>query len=392
MRAVMGLAVGGILVLWCLWAGAAEAATEVNPDPVGGILERLDFGRAEALVLEAGPEGENPWPQVSLRGILADLQAGRPVLDFRTLLSSLGRFLGGEVLAGARVMGRLVVLAVLCAVLHNLQAAFERRTVGEVAYFVVFLALVALALGSFSSALQSGREVVDRMTAFMQALLPGLLVLLTALGGAATSAVVHPLVLGCLALAGTLVRDVVLPLLYLAATLTIVGRISDRFPVSRLADTLKSVAVICLGLFITLAVGMLAVQGAAAGAVDSLTLRTAKFASTALVPVIGKTLTDAVEAVASASLLVQSAASLLGVMGLLGMALFPALKIGVLALIFHLTAALIQPFGDTRISDTLAAMGGTLGLVFAVVLAVALFFFLALSVVVGLGNLKALWW
>jgi stage III sporulation protein AE len=80
------------------------------------------------------------------------------------------------------------------------------------------------------------------------------------------------------------------------------------------------------------------------------------------------------------------------VVGLLGIALFPALKIGVLALIFHLTAALIQPFGDSRISDTLAAMGGTLGLVFAVVLAVALFFFLALSVVVGLGNLKALWW
>ncbi|MCR4419666.1 MAG: stage III sporulation protein AE [Clostridia bacterium] len=389
MRTGYAWLVGGLLLLWLSWAEVAQAET---PPAVEGLLERLDFGRAEAMLsdLEAGRGGF--WPQLNVRTILADLAAGRTVLDPRALFSSLGRFLGGELLASARVMGQLVVLAVLCAVLHNLQAAFERRTVGEIAYLVVLLALLVLALGSFSSAMQIGREAVDRMTVFMQALLPGLLTILTAMGGMASSAIVHPLIMGCLALGGTLVRDVVLPLLFLAAALNIVGRVSERFQVTRLADTLKSLAVIALGLFITLAVGIITVQGAAAGAVDSLTLRTAKFASTAFVPVIGKTLTDAVEAVASASLLVQSAAGLLGVVGLLGLALFPALKIGVLALIFHLTAALVQPFGDNRISDALAAMGGTLGLAFAVVLAVALFFFLALSVLAGLGNLKALWW
>ncbi|MBC7335788.1 MAG: stage III sporulation protein AE, partial [Clostridia bacterium] len=204
-------------------------------------------------------------------------------------------------------------------------------------------------------------------------------------------AVLHPLVLGSLALGGTLVKDVVLPLLYFAAVLNIVGRLSERFPISRLADLFKTLSGVGLGLFVTLAVGILAVHGVAAGAADSLTLRTAKFASTAFVPVIGKTLTDAVEAVAGASLLVKNAVGLLGLLVLMGIALFPAVKIAVLALIYHLTAALVQPFGDARISDTLQAMGGTLGLAFAAVVAVALFFFLALAVVVGVGSLTALW-
>jgi stage III sporulation protein AE len=98
-----------------------------------------------------------------------------------------------------------------------------------------------------------------------------------------------------------------------------------------------------------------------------------------------------VEAVASASLLVKNAIGLLGLLALVGIALFPAMKIAVLALIYHLTAALVQPFGDARISDTLQAMGGTLGLAFAAVVAVALFFFLSLTVIVGLGNLTAIW-
>lgn len=381
-----------VIVFWLVAAPAWAASGAGGGEAVEGLLNHLELKELEEFAREVGREVSPYLPEVSLRGILADLKAGRPVLDPYALLAAVGRFLWGEVVANAKVMGQLLILAVLSAVLHNLQAAFERRTVGELAHFVVLLALVVLALGSFSVAMQAGRETVDRMTSFMQTLLPVLLTLMTAMGGVASAAVLHPLILGSLALGGTLVKDVVLPLLYFAAVLSIVGRLSDRFSVSRLADAFKNLSIVSLGLFVTAAVGILAVQGAAAGAVDSLTLRTAKFASTAFVPVIGKTLTDAVEAVASASLLVESAASLLGVITLVGIALFPALKIAVLALIYHLTAALVQPFGDPRISDTLGAMGGTLGLTFAAVVAVAVFFFLALSVVVGLGNLKALWW
>ncbi|MBC7347136.1 MAG: stage III sporulation protein AE [Clostridia bacterium] len=381
----------GAFLLLCLLTAVPAGAAEPGGGVVEGLLARLELGELEAFTREVGEEVRPYLPEMSLRQILANLQAGKPVLDPLSLPAALGRIFWGEVLANAKVMGQLLILAVLAAVLYNLQAAFERRTVGELAHLVVLLALVVLAVGSFSVAMQTAREAVDRMSSFMQALLPVLLTLMTAMGGLASAAVLHPLVLGSLALGGTLVKDVVLPLLYFAAVLNIVGRLSERFPISRLADLFKTLSGVSLGLFVTLAVGILAVHGVAAGAADSLTLRTAKFASTAFVPVIGKTLTDAVEAVAGASLLVKNAVGLLGLLVLMGIALFPAVKIAVLALIYHLTAALVQPFGDARISDTLQAMGGTLGLAFAAVVAVALFFFLALAVVVGVGSLTALW-
>lgn len=381
----------GAFLLLCLLTAVPAGAAEPGGGVVEGLLARLELGELEAFTREVGEEVRPYLPEMSLRQILANLQAGKPVLDPLSLPAALGRIFWGEVLANAKVMGQLLILAVLAAVLYNLQAAFERRTVGELAHLVVLLALVVLAVGSFSVAMQTAREAVDRMSSFMQALLPVLLTLMTAMGGLASAAVLHPLVLGSLALGGTLVKDVVLPLLYFAAVLNIVGRLSERFPISRLADLFKTLSGVGLGLFVTLAVGILAVHGVAAGAADSLTLRTAKFASTAFVPVIGKTLTDAVEAVAGASLLVKNAVGLLGLLVLMGIALFPAVKIAVLALIYHLTAALVQPFGDARISDTLQAMGGTLGLAFAAVVAVALFFFLALAVVVGVGSLTALW-
>jgi stage III sporulation protein AE len=382
-----------VLFVFLSWAPAAGAADQTTSGPtVEGLLDVLDWKELERFAEEVRREFSAYLPPLTLRGVIGDLQAGRPVLDPASLFSGVVQLFWKEVAVNAKVMGRLLVLAILCAVLHNLAASFERRSVGDLAYMVVLLALLALAVGSFSLAMQSGREAVDRMTSFMHALLPVLLSLMTALGGMVSSAVIHPLVLGSLALGVALVKNVVMPLLYFAAVLSVAGRLSERFPVTRLADTLRNLSVIALGLFVTLAVGVLAVQGVAAGAVDSLTLRTAKFASTAFVPVIGKTLTDAVEAVASASFLVQSAATVLGVVVLLALALFPAVKIGVLALMFQVTAALVQPFGDSRVSDTLGAMATALGLAFACVVAVGMFFFLALSIVAGLGNLRALWW
>lgn len=378
------------LILGLCWTGvstAAEPAAAGSADEaLQGILNRLDLTELESFSRQVSRDVSPYLPETRLADVIAAVKAGEPVLDPRELFAGITRYLWGEVQANSRVMGQLLVLAVLCAVLRNLQAAFARPTVGDLAHFVVLLALVTLALGSFTLAMQTGRETVDRMTSFMQALLPVILTLITAMGGVATGAILSPITLSCLTLGGSLVKNVVLPLLYFAAVINIVGRLSDRFQVSRLSDVLKTVTTASLGLFCTLAVGILTIQTTAGKAADTLTLRTAKFASTTFVPVVGKTLTDAVEVVASVTGLAKTAVGLLGMLILVGIALFPALKIAVLALIYHATAALIQPFGDKSVSDTLNAMGGTLGLTFAAVVAVGLFFFLALSVVYNVGN------
>ena len=89
-----------------------------------------------------------------------------------------------------------------------------------------------------------------------------MLTLLVAVGGLASAAIFSPVILATLSIFGTLIKDVVLPCFFVAI-LGIVGNLSERFKVSNLADLLKTVAMGLMGVFSTIFLGVLAIQGVA---------------------------------------------------------------------------------------------------------------------------------
>ncbi|KUK11014.1 MAG: Stage III sporulation protein AE [Clostridia bacterium 41_269] len=145
-----------------------------------------------------------------------------------------------------------------------------------------------------------------------------------------------------------------------------------------------------LGIFLTLFVGFLGMQGIAGVVVDSVTLKTAKFMTGTFVPVVGKMMADALEVIVGTSLLLKNAVGLIGIIILLVLCAFPVIKIISLVIIYRLAAALVQLIGESGVSDALQTMGNALTLVFAAVAGVGLMFFIAISVVVGMGNFNVM--
>lgn len=106
----------------------------------------------------------------------------------------------------------------------------------------------------------------------------------------------------------------------------------------------------------------------------------------AFVPVAGSMFADALDAVMGGSLILKNAIGLSGVVILAVIVLFPVIKIMVIALVYRFAAALLQPMGDSLISDTLEDMSGILFLTFAAVLTVAIMFFLTITIIIGAAN------
>ena len=90
---------------------------------------------------------------------------------------------------------------------------------------------------------------------------------------------------------------------------------------------------------------------------------------------------------ASASLLVKNAVGIAGLIIIALIALFPALKILALSFIYNGSAALMQPLGDNPMISTLGAISKSMVLVFASVAAVALMFFISVSILLASANL-----
>jgi stage III sporulation protein AE len=326
------------------------------------------------------------FPDQDLPSLTEMIMPGGEGLKLTTVVSGLIKFLLHEVLYNGKLLVTIVLLSVFSSMLETLQNAFERNAVSKVAYSISYMVLIVIATNSFNVAIGYAKDAIGSMIQFMMAMVPLLLTLLASVGNISTVTILHPIIVFMIHTVGTLIYTIVFPLLFFSAVLHIASSLTDKFKVTQLANLLRNIGIGTLGVLVSLFLGVISIQGATGAITDGVTLRTAKFVAGNFVPVVGKMFSDASDTVISASLLVKNAVGIAGVVILLFLCAFPAIKILTLALIYNVTAAVMQPLGDSPIAACLHTIGKTMIYVFAALAAVALMFFLAVTVILTAGN------
>ena len=247
-----------------------------------------------------------------------------------------------------------------------------------------------ITIKSFIIAINLGKDTIDTMVTFMQALMPVLLGILIAMGGVTTSAFLHPVLLGSIGFIGTIIKSVVLPLILFSAILSIVNNLSSKVQVTKLANLLKQSAVAILGFVLTAFIGIISIQGVAASTVDGITMRTAKFAVGSFIPIVGGFLSDAMDTVMGYSLLLKNGIGVIGLIAIFIICLIPMVKIVALIGIYKICAAIVEPIAQSQLADCLNQMSSSLILIFSTVSSVAIMFFITISIIVGAGNITVM--
>ncbi|MCY7917619.1 stage III sporulation protein AE [Bacillus vallismortis] len=323
----------------------------------------------------------------SQKGSLLEFINGDKSFSPQEWLKALFSYLFHEVLANGKLLGTLILLTIFCVILQLLQNAFQQSTVSKVAYSIVYMVLIILALNSFHVAINYATEAIQTMTSFILALIPLLLALLASSGGVVSAAFFHPVILFLMNTSGLLIQNIVMPLIFLSAILSIVSTMTEQYKVTQLANLLRNIAIGALAVFLTIFLGVISVQGASAAVTDGITLRTAKFITGNFIPVLGRMFTDATDTVISASLLLKNTVGILGVAILICIAAFPAIKVLSLAFIYKLAAAILQPLGGGPVITCLDVISKSVIYIFAALAIVSLMFFLSLTVIITAGNL-----
>ncbi|HLR62438.1 MAG TPA: stage III sporulation protein AE [Lentibacillus sp.] len=305
-------------------------------------------------------------------------------------LWGLVEYLLHELILNGKLLGTLLMLTLFSTILQTMHTAFEKSAVSKIAYFVVYIVLIYLVLNSFYLAVSYANDAIDMMSSFMIALLPLVLGIMATLGNVMTVSFFHPIIIFLINVSGVLVSRFILPLLFLAALLLIVSSLNDNYKVTNLANLFKQVGMGTLGVFLTIFLGVMSVQGATSAVQDGVAMKTTKFITGNFIPVVGRTFTDATDTILSASLLLKNAVGIVGVMIVVLIAVFPALKIFAIALIYKLSAAILQPIGDGPVISTLEIISKYIVFILACLLAVTLMFFLAIVILVAASNITIL--
>jgi stage III sporulation protein AE len=381
------------LTIFCVIPGVqASEENEGENGPKGA--EALVEAQLETLELD---ELKGFWEKVSneyggflpesQKGSLYEFIKGDKEFSLKEWILGGLKFLFHEFLVNGKLLGSLIILTVFSMFLQSLQNSFEKSSVSKAAYSIIFMVLVIIALNSFRVAVDYSIEAISTMTSFILALVPLLLALIASSGGLVSAAFFHPVILFLMNISGLFIQYAVLPLLFLSAVLSIVSVLSENYKVTQLANLLRNWSIGLLGLFVTIFLGVISVQGASAAITDGVTLRTAKFITGNFIPVIGRMFTDATDTVISASVLLKNTVGIAGVAILLIIAAFPAIKILMIAFIYKFAAAVLQPLGGGPVIACLDIISKSVIYVFAALALVSLMFFLSITVIIAAGNL-----
>ncbi len=368
-----------IIALMVLGETGSVLASPVLPQEV---VDAVDLSDLKEFLNTVDQDVQRYLPRLDLRtwGITG------PKWDLPKIGKGILQFFLREIFFNYKLLGQLIILAMALAVLENIKHAFEEDNISRLAFSLCFLVVMGIVVNCFRVTFTIARGTITEMTNFMYAITPVLFSIVAAGGGVATAAIVHPLLISSVGLVGSLVTNLVLPLIMFTGILGMVNHLVDSFQVNKLARFFKLAANGSLGVMMAVFIGVVTIRGFTASVADSLSLRTAKYFSSAFLPVVGGAISDTMEMTAGCAAVLKSGLGVYGLGLITLVTIFPLLKILAVAVIFQMTGAVTQPLGNNRLSDALQTIGDVFLCLFGAVTVVGLMFYIALAILVGAAN------
>ncbi|WP_017415708.1 stage III sporulation protein AE [Clostridium tunisiense] len=291
-----------------------------------------------------------------------------------------------EVVASFKIIGGLIIIAVVCALLNNLQSAFSNESLSNIAYFACFAVMITIIAKGFYVGVDLVHDVILDISNFMAALMPVLIALLASVGSFTEAVVMDPIIMAACSIGANLYSTIIIPIICMSFVLEFVNNISDGYNIDKLTSLLRKCALWSQGIILTIFVGIITIRGITSSSLDLVTTKTAKYAVDSFIPVVGKTLSDAFATVASYTMLLKSSVSVLGVLVLIGIVLVPIIKIVTMAFMYKLTAALLQPVSDKKVTAVIDSAGSSLILLGSCLISVTIMFFIMITIIATTGK------
>lgn len=335
-------------------------------------------------------DAQKLFPEFDANQIISTAAKGDFKFSIQGMLGRVVKYLLEEVFLNIDILVKVVILAVICAVLKNLQNSFLSKSVGELAFFVCYVVIVSVLMVSFSTAMDMCMSIIDSMVSFMHAIIPLLITLMATTGSFTSAGVFEPILIMLVEIGATVIKNFFIPLIFLVTVINIVNNISDKVQLTKLSGFMKQICTWGLGFILTVFIAVVTIQGSMGAVVDGVTSKTAKFALGAFIPVVGKYLADAADTVVGCTLVIKNASGLIAMIGIIIICLAPLLKILSMIILYKLASAFIEPISDKKITNCLNDMASSLTYILGITAAVAIMFLIAITVVISTTNMSAM--
>ena len=237
--------------------------------------------------------------------------------------------------------------------------------------------------GSLDSLMGLGSRTIGELADFSQALLPTLAAATAASGAVTTATVQQVSTVFFVDLLLRLIRQLLLPLVYLYIGLLTAAACLPENRLGAIAEALKKLVTWILTTALLVFTIYLSIVRIISGSADSATVKVAKAAISGVVPVVGGIIADASETVLAGAGMLKNTIGVFGMLAILAACAYPFLQLGVQYLLYKLTAYLASVVGAPGLCKLIDGLGGAFGLILGMTGGCALL--LLISVLASVG-------
>ena len=314
------------------------------------------------------------------------IKNGEGNLSFTSLLKGVVSLIFKEVGSVLALALSLISIAIISTLIKNLQDSFKNNGISEVAFYACYVILIMILSKSFLIAISVAKDAIYQISDFMGAVLPILVSMISLSGGVVEATTLDPIVMSSVLLIPQIYTYLIIPLILIGFVLQFANNLSNEHKIDNFCKLVKQITLWMQGFIITAFVALLTIRGMSTSTLDAVTVKTTKFAIDNFVPIVGKAFSDAISSVAAYSLVIKNAISAVGLVVILLMILYPIIKVVLMSFIYKLSAALIEPMCDKRITSCISAVGESLTILLSCVLSVSLMFFVLLAIMSSAGK------
>ena len=239
---------------------------------------------------------------------------------------------------------------------------------------------------NFTDIILMVKDSIRNLVDFSNSLIPLLMTLILTTGSIASVGILQPVLLFIITFIGNFIIDVLIPILLISTALGIISKVSDRVQIERISKFFKSGIIWILGLVLTLFVSLISIEGSLSSSVDGITAKTAKAAVSSFIPVVGKILGDAVDAVIGCTLILKNAVGIVGVIVIIGICIMPIIKLLLLTITYKVASAVCEPIADEKIVKLLENMGDTFKILLGIMSAISVMLIIGVTLVMKISN------
>lgn len=290
------------------------------------------------------------------REILNLILQGKLWKAVKELTSGLGGAVAAQTDEIKTLFLTILILGIIAALFVNFADLFKDHQVSDIAFYFVYLMMIAVLLNSFVNAVSIVHEILESVTVFMKIYIPTYMVAVGSASGIASASAYYQILLFVVFLIEWGYLSVLLPAVYIYMLLTIINGIWMEEKLTLLLELVNKAISVSIKISLGVITGFSILQAMISPVIDSLQHTTLKKAMSAI-PGIGGLTEGMFDMVIGSAVLVKNSIGLYVTLVLIVLCCIPILKLALYTAAIKTSAALIGIVSDKRMTNCANRVG-----------------------------------